>query len=400
MKNHRNKIVLPVVFCFSFLTAALYGQEVYSTPQTMEVLKLVSAKLDSLKAVRYQYKREALYTGENYHNIYNTDVFIDFTSNNTAGYRFQAEDDNFLSCYNGAQYFGLDKKNKTIDIKPRPGKTVFESLSPLYNSLIALKNIFPALIKNDSIKKTITDTIINGDNFYFLKVELYDHYFGNLGGINDFTAAYIGDKHKPYEIIINKRTNLPYQYTSKFKDRKDDLIAASFLNIDTDPKAPEELSWFYSTYSGEYQPPKPKQPLVALNVTLENWVLPSYDPGKTDSVSLHQYRGKIVLLDFWIKTCGSCLASFPYLNELQQKFGADKFQLLSINTEDSKDDIAFFYKKNKPVYKMLFEGEKIAGRCGVSAFPTAVILGKNGTVIYAGNFDKTAIEKLIRENLR
>ena len=201
------------------------------------------------------------------------------------------------------------------------------------------------------------------------------------------------------EIIINKKTNLPFRYSSKFKDRKDDFIAANFLNIDTDPKAPEELSWFYSTYTGEYQLPKPKQPLVNLAVQLEDWILPSYTPGTTDSISLYQYRGKVVLLDFWIKTCGPCLASFPYLNELQQKFGSDKFQLLSINTEDPKEDIAFFYKKNRPVYKMLFDGERLAERCGVFAFPTAIVLDQTGTIIYAGGFDKMAIEKLIQEKL-
>jgi thiol-disulfide isomerase/thioredoxin len=395
------KILYPfLITSFSLLITICYSQGIYTSDETAQILKLVSAKLNGIKTVSYKYRRESVYTGENYHNIYNTVIYINFNaSSNNAFYRFQAEDDKYFSCYNGSQYFELNKKDKTIDIKQKPGKEVFESLSPIYNSLISLKAIFPWLIKNDSIKKVIVDTAIGTKIFYLLKFELYNQYLGNLGSITNFTAEYTGDKNKPYEIIIDKKTFLPSQYITKFKDHKEDFIAASFTNINTNPKVPAELSWFYSTYTDAYQAPKPKKPLVNSGVQLEDWVLPSYSLQKIDSVSLYQYRGKIVMLDFWIKSCGPCLASFPHLNELQLKFGADKFQLLSINTQDAKEDIAFFYKKHKPVYKMLFEGGELAEQYGVNAFPTVIIIDKTGKIIYAGGFDKAEIENLIKKNL-
>jgi thiol-disulfide isomerase/thioredoxin len=395
------KILYPfLITSFSLLITISYSQGIYTSDETAQILKLVSVKLNGIKTVSYKYKRESVYTGENYHNIYNTVIYINFNaSSNNAFYRFQAEDDKYFSCYNGIQYFGLNKKDKTIDIKQKPGREVFESLSLLYNSIISLKAIFSRLIKNDSIKKVIVDTVIGNKNFYLLKFELYNQYLGNLGSITNFTAEYTGDKNKPYEIIIDKKTLLPYQYITKFKDHKEDFITASFTAISINPKAPAEFSWFYSTYTKAYKVPKPKKALVKIGAQTEDWVLPSYSLQKNDSISLYQYRGKIVMLDFWIKSCGPCLASFPHLNELQLKFGANKFQLLSINTEDPKEDIAFFYKKHQPVYKMLFEGEQLAEQYGVSAFPTVIIIDKTGKIIYAGGFDKVEIENLIKKNL-
>ena len=382
--------------------ASTYGQKKYSNEESVEILNKVSGKLNALQAVSYKYKRESLYSGENYHNIYNTEVFIDFTSKSkNTGYRFQADNDKLFSCYNGVQYFALQKINKTIDIKQKPGADLFESLSPLYNSLISLRNIIPLLTGNDSIKKTITDTTISNADCYRLQIELYNQYFGNLGSINNFSAEYIGDKHKPYEVIINKNSLLPYQYVTKFKDRSADFITATFLNINTNPEPPKELSWVYSTFTNEYLPPVPKKPLIAKGLIPENWVLPVYSPEKIDSVSLYQYRGKIVMLDFWIKSCGPCIASFPYLNSLQKKFGADKFQLLSVNTEDTKEDIAFFYKKNKPIYKMLFEGGGLVDSYGIPSFPTIILLNQSGKIIYTSNngFDQAAVEKIIKQNM-
>jgi len=398
MENIRK---LQTVFLLTWLilhTGTGFSQP-YTRDETIQLLNTLSAKLNSINSVSYKYSREAVYTGENYHNIYNTDVYMDLSDTDGKGYHFQATNDKYFSCYNGSQYFALDKAKKTIVIKQRPGADIFESLSPLYNSLISLRAVFPMLIKSDAVKKVLTDTMISHESFYRLQFELYDQYLGNLGDLKKFTPEYTGDRTKPYEIVINKKTLLPYLYITKFRDRREDLIAARFTDIDTNAKKPDELSWFYSTYTTVYEAPKAEKPLVSLSAVPENWVLPSYTPGKTDTVSLYRYRGKIVLLDFWIKTCGPCLASFPHLDEMQKKFGADKFQLLSINTEDSKEDIAFFYKKHKPVYKMLFGGQRLVEEYGIPAFPTCIVLDKGGKVIYAGGFDKAALEKIIKANL-
>ncbi len=392
-----------VVFIFAIYTPLnIYGQVKYGKEEVGGILTRVSEKLNSIQTVSYEYNRNTFYSGENYRHSFSTHVYIDFTaSNNNAGYRFQTANKKDFSCYNGVQYFSLQRDKRIIDIQQKPDAELFESLSALYNSYISLRNILPLIIRDNSIRKNITDTTIDNKDFYLLQVNLNNHYFTNLGGKAAFTPEYIGDKNKPYEIIMDKTSMLPYQYISKFKDKPADFIEARFTDVDTNPNAPEALSWFYSTYTSVYSLAGPKKMLITKDEIPENWVLPVYSPEKTDSVSLYQYRGKIVMLDFWIKSCGPCLASFAHLNKLQQKFGTEKFQLLSINTEDKKEDIEFFYKKHKPVYKMLFNGEALVDSYGIPAFPAIIILNRAGKIIYVGDngFDQVAIEKVIKKNL-
>ncbi|MBP7660672.1 MAG: redoxin domain-containing protein, partial [Burkholderiaceae bacterium] len=45
-------------------------------------------------------------------------------------------------------------------------------------------------------------------------------------------------------------------------------------------------------------------------------------PGRTGVVRLADYRGKIVYLDFWASWCGPCKKSFPWMNDIQARYGA------------------------------------------------------------------------------
>jgi outer membrane lipoprotein-sorting protein len=94
---------LLMIAFFLLLITISYSQIIYPSTETAQILKSVSAKLNNIKTVRYKYKREAVYTGDNYHNIYNTIVYIDFNASaNNTFYRFQAEDGKYFLCYNGS----------------------------------------------------------------------------------------------------------------------------------------------------------------------------------------------------------------------------------------------------------------------------------------------------------
>ncbi len=381
---------------------SIYSQAGEQTENADKVLKTTLEKLLSLKQVRYQHVRESKYTDENYHNVYSPEVYFDFTENkNLLDYQFQSSDSNGFVCYNGAHLFTLSRKNKTMSITKKPERNAFENISPLYNSLVTLRTLIPTLLTDKSISKTIADTSIANEGYYFIKFELFDKYIGNLGSLKTFTKEYIGSRRKPYLLLINKKTFLPYQFITLFKDRANDFIAATFSTIDTHPEKPGELSWYYSSYANEYSSPKPSKQLIAEGSILGNWSLPFYNGLKTDSLSLYDYKGKLVMLDFWIKSCGPCIASFPKLNELQKEFGTDKFQLLSINAEDNEDDIKFFYEKHKPGYKMVFGAEQLAANYGVPSYPTVIIVDKTGKVIYTSKdgFNREEIDKVIKANL-
>jgi thiol-disulfide isomerase/thioredoxin len=111
------------------------------------------------------------------------------------------------------------------------------------------------------------------------------------------------------------------------------------------------------------------------------------------------FKGKMVMMEFWIKNCGYCMLAFPEIKELEAKYGK-QIEILSINAYEKKEEIDFFYKREKPAYKMLYDGEKLAESLGIYAYPATLILDRNGKIIYSSSgFDKEDIEKIIKENM-
>ena len=147
--------------------------------------------------------------------------------------------------------------------------------------------------------------------------------------------------------------------------------------------SPTALSWFYTTYLAEYRPVSQKDTavLLAAGVNAPNWTLPVYN--KKENIVLNKMKGKVILLDFWIKNCGPCIESTPHLNALHKKFKEKGVELLSINAYDSKEDIGWFCKKHAIDYKVLMNGKAVAEQYGVSGFPTFFIIDKEGKIVYA-----------------
>ena len=55
--------------------------------------------------------------------------------------------------------------------------------------------------------------------------------------------------------------------------------------------------------------------------------LPAGAPG----LKLADYRGKVVYLDFWASWCGPCRQSFPWMNEIQEKYGKEGLAVIGVN---------------------------------------------------------------------
>ena len=75
------------------------------------------------------------------------------------------------------------------------------------------------------------------------------------------------------------------------------------------------------------------------------------------------------------------------------------FKLITINVNDSKDLIQLYTKTQKTKFQILYQGEEAAQKYGVFGFPTVVLIGKNGDVIYSGSFDSQKLDDLIGKSL-
>lgn len=67
------------------------------------------------------------------------------------------------------------------------------------------------------------------------------------------------------------------------------------------------------------------------------------------TAKISDFKGKLLILDFWATWCHSCIEAFPKIDALQQQFG-DKIQIMLVNTKNTEDDeqkVMDFYKKHK-----------------------------------------------------
>ncbi len=94
------------------------------------------------------------------------------------------------------------------------------------------------------------------------------------------------------------------------------------------------------------------------------------------------YEGDVLLLAFWAVWCPPCLKELPQLDELQDTFKDESFQVLAINTFGKKQTLLTYLKRNPLATTSLFDEEdKVAKAYGVISLPTVIVVDERGTIL-------------------
>jgi thiol-disulfide isomerase/thioredoxin len=109
---------------------------------------------------------------------------------------------------------------------------------------------------------------------------------------------------------------------------------------------------------------------------------------KGEKVKLSDYKGKVVILDFWATWCGPCRASFPKMQELVEKYKNRNVEFFFIDVwekmspADIKTNVAKFIKENKYSFNVLFDfKDEIVAKYKVEGIPTKIVIDKNGNML-------------------
>ena len=119
------------------------------------------------------------------------------------------------------------------------------------------------------------------------------------------------------------------------------------------------------------------------------------------TISSSAFKGKVIVLDFWATWCGPCIASFPAMQQAQNRFQNDpNVRFLFVNTREGGplQRVQNFMDKHPYNFVVPLDGQqKVANAYKVQGIPTKVVIGPNGrvryrTIGYNGNPDATVDE--------
>ncbi|HEY3304393.1 MAG TPA: TlpA disulfide reductase family protein [Candidatus Binatia bacterium] len=120
--------------------------------------------------------------------------------------------------------------------------------------------------------------------------------------------------------------------------------------------------------------------------------------------SLKDFRGKLVLLNFWATWCVPCREEMPAMERLYQQFKSKGFTIVAVDVKDSRKDALQFLKELKITYPVMFDPEGEVGLLyGAWGLPATYLIGSKGEGLARmwgpASWDGAAAKQLIQELL-
>ena len=110
----------------------------------------------------------------------------------------------------------------------------------------------------------------------------------------------------------------------------------------------------------------------------------SFKDTEGKKVSLSDFKGKVIILDFWATWCVPCKAEIPGFNELQKRYGAQGLQIIGLSVDDPPSTArkyALEMKMNYPV--LLAEGKEdiLKAYDPIPSIPVSIIIDRQGRIV-------------------
>ena len=119
-------------------------------------------------------------------------------------------------------------------------------------------------------------------------------------------------------------------------------------------------------------------------------------------LDLADYKGKVVVLDFWATWCEPCRIEIPGFIEMQDKYANQGFSVIGISLDDEPEPVVQFYKEFKMNYPVAVGNQRVGELYGgIFGLPTTFLIGRDGRIYakHSGAISPSVIEDEVQQLL-
>ncbi|HYQ72153.1 MAG TPA: TlpA disulfide reductase family protein [Gammaproteobacteria bacterium] len=119
------------------------------------------------------------------------------------------------------------------------------------------------------------------------------------------------------------------------------------------------------------------------------------------NLRLSEFRGDVVLLNFWASWCGPCRQEMPLLSEMHEQYRDLGFTVLGVNVEEDSRKARKMLEDAPVSFPVLFDSESVVSReYDVVAMPSTVLVDRNGKARYLHKGYKPGLEAVYQQQVR
>ena len=326
------------------------------------------------------YKMKYFSSDEDTLNYYSNCRLFKHKSDTIFGGSFWIKNDSIDRYYDLENIYIINHNSKKITkFFPKKGQDWAirgNTVSGVLNSYFLKPNRLSKYLKDSTIVAKLNETLIGKKNLNTIEFAFEDE----LPIEKQRKIFYFNDDNYLKDITYSVKFQNEWQYNEwhfsneKFNKVNDKVLKSEFDSLTKDYEIED------------YKEPNPKE-MEPLAIGLKAPKFKGLRFKENDSITLQDYNGKYVILDFWYKDCFPCIKAIASLNELRTKYSAKDLVILGLNPfdnkEKNKEKLNDFIEINKMSYPTIFVDHKVTKEYKVRAYPTFYIIDTKGKIVYS-----------------